>query len=119
MSLETMPTTMDGFTKFLVNDTRGRIGAMFGNHLHLDYENFRMTTMYCYEHPYEFQKSLQRAMTENGENRYLKSFLTVLENDDKYINTLSIMTKKRHSNVRETRDVDFLFMLEIWLTLFH
>lgn len=119
MSLDTMPTTMDGFTEFLVNDTRGIIGAMFGNHLHLDYENFRMTTMYCYEHPYEFQKSLQRAISENGEDRYLKSFLTELENDDEYINTLSIMAKKNHSDFRETRDVDFLFMSIIWCTLFH
>jgi len=115
-----IPKSLETLAIYLINDTSGKIGKLFGDFLEQsDYVLFRETTIKAFNYPEQLQKSFITAINNSNCDNVRHTTEWIYE---KMNNDPDFMTKQRdYIKYRPltNRGQDYAFILYLWLLIFH
>lgn len=116
-------SSLETLCKYILNDDRGHVGKTYVINAEMDYTMLHSTIIHAYNYPALFQDMLKSVIETNTEYERFNWFLTYLENDPNYIETIKCSAKEVYNSETPEqhikRSLDFIFILSIWLHIHH
>lgn len=115
--------SLRSLARYLLRDNYGRFGAVFGNNIEYDYSMLHSSIINAYHNPQKFQlEFIDLIETENEFSRF-NTFLAYLKNNDSYILQVKNQAKETYDNDpverHRKRPLDYLFMMMLWMHIWH
>jgi hypothetical protein len=116
-------SSLYSLAKYLLNDYSGSYGTTYGNNTNYDYSMLHSTIINAYHNPHKFQDELINLIENDSEFSRFNWFLTSLKNNDNYILNVRNQAKSTYDNDPVERHIDrpldFLFMMFLWMYIYH
>lgn len=116
-------SSLNSLATYFLRDSNGMILNSFANVTNLDYTILHSTIINAYHNPRKFQKELIEEIENNNEFLRLEWFLTQLKNNEHYIEEVKNQAIQRLeidiTQRERVRNLDYLFIMFLWMCVWH